>query len=62
VAPDEEIATVRARGVEISPETLMIASTPLILPMHGELDRAREEKASSRAPRLAPQAAALAML
>jgi len=39
----EEIATVRAQGVEISPETLMIAeNTPLILPFHGELDRARE--------------------
>ncbi|MBM1219584.1 adenylosuccinate synthase [Ponticoccus sp. SC2-23] len=39
----EEIETVRAQGVEISPETLMIAeNTPLILPFHGELDRARE--------------------
>ena len=39
----EEIATIRAQGVEISPETLMIAeNTPLILPFHGELDRARE--------------------
>jgi len=39
----EEIATVRAQGVEITPETLMIAeNTPLILPIHGELDRARE--------------------
>jgi adenylosuccinate synthase len=29
--------------VEITPETLMIAeNTPLILPFHGELDRARE--------------------
>ncbi len=38
-----EIATIRAQGVEISPETLMIAeNTPLILPFHGELDRARE--------------------
>ena len=42
-----EIETVRAQGVEISPETLMIAeNTPLILPIHGELDRAREEAAS----------------
>lgn len=42
-----EIETVRAQGVEISPETLMIAeNTPLILPLHGELDRAREEAAS----------------
>ncbi len=42
-----EIATVREQGVEISPETLMIAeNTPLIMPFHGELDRAREEHAS----------------
>jgi len=41
----EEIATVRAQGVEITPETLMIAeNTPLILPIHGELDRARESQ------------------
>ncbi|MEL7299067.1 MAG: adenylosuccinate synthase [Pseudomonadota bacterium] len=40
-----EIETVRAQGVEISPETLMIAeNTPLILPIHGELDRARESQ------------------
>jgi adenylosuccinate synthase len=39
----KEIATVRAQGVVITPETLMIAeNTPLILPIHGELDRARE--------------------
>jgi len=44
----DEIETVRAQGVEISPETLMIAeNTPLILPIHGELDRAREEAAST---------------
>ncbi|MEM9582378.1 MAG: adenylosuccinate synthase [Pseudomonadota bacterium] len=42
-----EIASVRTQGVDISPETLMIAeNTPLILPIHGELDRAREEAAS----------------
>ncbi|CUH76409.1 adenylosuccinate synthase [Tropicibacter naphthalenivorans] len=42
-----EIETVRAQGVDISPQTLMIAeNTPLILPIHGELDRAREEAAS----------------
>jgi adenylosuccinate synthase len=42
-----EIETVRAQGVDISPETLMIAeNTPLIMPFHGELDRAREEAAS----------------
>ena len=43
----KEIATVREQGVDISPETLMIAeNTPLIMPFHGELDRAREEAAS----------------
>jgi adenylosuccinate synthase len=42
-----EIATVREQGVEINADTLMIAeNTPLILPIHGELDRAREEAAS----------------
>ncbi|MCB1366397.1 MAG: adenylosuccinate synthase [Rhodobacteraceae bacterium] len=38
-----EIEGIRAQGVEITPQTLMIAeNTPLILPFHGELDRARE--------------------
>ena len=38
-----EIEKLTAQGVEISPENLMIAeNTPLILPIHGELDRARE--------------------
>ena len=42
-----EIESIRAQGVDISPDTLMIAqNTPLILPIHGELDRAREEAAS----------------
>ncbi|MFU1477137.1 adenylosuccinate synthase [Roseovarius sp. C7] len=42
-----EIAKIREQGVEITPETLMIAeNTPLILPIHGELDRAREEASS----------------
>ena len=42
-----EIETIRAQGVDISPENLMIAeNTPLILPLHGELDRLREEAAS----------------
>ncbi|WP_415920040.1 adenylosuccinate synthase [Tateyamaria sp. SN6-1] len=42
-----EIETLRAQGVEITPETLMIAeNTPLILPIHGELDRAREAQNS----------------
>ncbi len=44
-----EIAAIRVQGVEITPETLMIAeNTPLILPIHGELDRAREEAASAK--------------
>ncbi|WP_417279460.1 adenylosuccinate synthase [Celeribacter sp.] len=43
----KEIASIREQGVEVTPETLMIAeNTPLILPIHGELDRAREEAAS----------------
>ncbi|SHK79158.1 Adenylosuccinate synthetase [Roseovarius marisflavi] len=43
----KEIASIRKQGVEITPETLMVAeNTPLILPIHGELDRAREEAAS----------------
>jgi adenylosuccinate synthase len=43
----EEIATIRGQGVEITPETLMIAeNAPLILPFHGELDRARESQNS----------------
>lgn len=42
-----EIKTIRKQGVEITPQTLMIAeNTPLILPIHGELDRAREEASS----------------
>ncbi|WP_353471623.1 adenylosuccinate synthase [Salipiger sp. H15] len=44
----KEIDAIRSQGVEITPETLMIAeNTPLILPIHGELDRAREEAASA---------------
>lgn len=43
----KEIASIQEQGVDISPENLMIAeNTPLILPIHGELDRAREEAAS----------------
>jgi len=43
----KEIASIRQQGVAIDPTTLMIAeNTPLILPIHGELDRAREEAAS----------------
>ncbi|SFT60928.1 adenylosuccinate synthase [Sedimentitalea nanhaiensis] len=38
-----EIESIRKQGVTITPETLMVAeNTPLILPIHGELDRARE--------------------
>ena len=41
----EEIEKIRTQGVTISPDTLMIAeNTPLILPIHGELDRARESQ------------------
>ena len=47
MAPVDEIAKIREQGVTITPETLMIAeNTPLILPIHGQLDRAREEAAS----------------
>ncbi len=43
----EEIADLQGQGVEITPETLMIAeNTALILPFHGELDRAREAQNS----------------
>ena len=35
----EEIAKLSGQGVEINPENLMVAeNTPLILPVHGELD------------------------
>ena len=38
-----EIAKLRDQGVDISPENLLVAeNAPLILPLHGELDRARE--------------------
>lgn len=44
----QEIAQIRELGVVITPDTLMIAeNTCLILPIHGELDRAREEAASA---------------
>ncbi|MCF6305744.1 MAG: adenylosuccinate synthase [Rhodobacteraceae bacterium] len=46
-ALQQEIAKLRGQGVEISPESLMIAeNTSLILPIHGELDRAREAQNS----------------
>ena len=42
-----EIEGLREQGVAITPETLMVAENAvLILPFHGELDRAREEAAS----------------
>lgn len=42
-----EIDRIREQGVEVSPESLMIAeNAPLILPIHGELDRAREQQNS----------------
>ena len=40
----DEIDRVAAQGVSITPETLLIAdNAPLILPIHGHIDRAREE-------------------
>ena len=43
-----EIEKLRAQGVEITPKTLMIAeNTPLILPLHQDLDRLREEAAGA---------------
>ena len=42
-----EIDALRAQGVEISPDNLIVAeNAPLILPVHGELDRARENQNS----------------
>ena len=39
----DEIDRVAGQGVSVSPENLLIAeNVPLILPLHGELDRARE--------------------
>ena len=43
-----EIETLRGQGVVITPETLMIAeNAPLILPLHQDLDRLREEAAGA---------------
>jgi adenylosuccinate synthase len=40
----KEIAAIRAQGVDISPANLRLAdNATLILPLHGELDRLREE-------------------
>jgi adenylosuccinate synthase len=39
----QEIERLAGQGVQVTPDILMIAeNTPLILPVHGELDRARE--------------------
>jgi adenylosuccinate synthase len=41
----DEIARVRSQGLTVTPETLRIAeNVTLILPLHGELDRLREEQ------------------
>jgi adenylosuccinate synthase len=43
----QEIEKLRGQGVQISPDNLKIAeNAPLILPIHGELDRAREAQNS----------------
>ncbi|UPH71099.1 adenylosuccinate synthase [Abyssibius alkaniclasticus] len=43
----QEIEKLRGQGVEITPENLVIAeNAPLILSVHGELDRARESQNS----------------
>ena len=42
-----EIDKLAGQGVTVTPDTLLIAeNTPLILPVHGELDRARESQNS----------------
>lgn len=44
-----EIETMRRKGLAISPETLRLAdNAALILPSHGALDRAREERRGAR--------------
>jgi adenylosuccinate synthase len=43
----DEVERVRALGVAISPDSLLVAeNAPLILPLHGELDTARESSNS----------------
>ena len=40
----EEIEAIRARGIEVTPETLRVSeSAALILPLHRELDELRED-------------------
>src|SRR5581483_550622 len=44
-----EIETMRKKGLDISPKTLKVAdNAALILPSHGLLDRAREERRGER--------------
>ena len=51
----DEIETVRAQGVAVGPDSLRIAeNAPLILPLHGELDRAREKARAGEQQRLRP--------
>ena len=58
----KEIVTVRAQGVEISPETLLIAAnTPLILSMYCELDPARDH-ASRNGTKIGPTGPAHALI
>ena len=41
----DEIEAIRQKGVEVTPQTLKLAdNAALILPSHGALDRAREER------------------
>ena len=41
-----ELTRIREQGVEVTPQTLVISErTPLILPIHGELDAIRENRA-----------------
>ena len=45
----DEIEAIRGQGVDISPRTLCLAeNAPLILPLHGELDRLRESMRGER--------------
>ncbi|MGE0744095.1 MAG: adenylosuccinate synthase [Rhodospirillales bacterium] len=45
----EEIEAIRRQGVEVSPRNLCLAdNASLILPLHGQLDRAREEAQGAR--------------
>ena len=46
-----EIDAIREQGVTVTPETLLIAENAcLILPLHGEIDRARGRAAAQRFP------------